>query len=842
LLTSSLLERLKQLSGEQEMTLFMTLLGAFQVLLSRYSGQDDIVVGTPIANRDLSNFQGLVGLLLNTMVMRCDLSGQPTVREALTRVRKMALEAYTHRNVPFEKVVQAIRGLREGSTAPLFQVMFVLQNLEELSIPLGPLETTLLPISTGTAKFDLTLFLAAKPEGLQAVIEYRTDLFEPTTIQQMLGNLEVLLEGIVTEPEKRIGELPLLAESERHQALVEWNQTTADYPRDTCIHQLFEAQVARTPEAVALVFGDHQVTYRELNRQANHLAHHLQTLGVGPEVRVGLYVKRSVAMVVGLLGILKAGGAYVPLDPGYYPTERLTFMLQDVKPAVVLTSQGLVDDLDGHLIQTVLLNETLASSEGVHNPFSLATPAHLAYLLFTSGSTGQPKAVAVRHQTLVNLVTWQNLQSGCGASDRTLQFSSLGFDVSLQEIFAALCGGGTLVIIREETRMDLPSLVRGICEQRVTRLFLPFILLEDLIQTLIALDAPPTWLREIVTAGEQLRITSSVIQLFERLSHTILVNQYGPTEAHVVSQYILGGSPSGWMLLPPIGRPIWNMQLYILDETLHPVPIGVQGELYIGGEGLARGYWHRPELTAEKFVPNPFDSQTGTRLYKTGDWARYRPNGNIEFLGRRDDQIKVRGYRIELGEIEATLEQHESVRQAIVLARETAPGDKQLVAYVIPAKAEPPTSGELQKALAARLPGYMVPSLYVLLDAFPLTPNGKVNRRGLPAPQQIDRGQPRAYESPITPLENLLVELWTDLLKIDEIGIHDNFFALGGHSLLATRVVTRLRTMLDLDLPVRTLFERPTIAEFAMAIDSQLGVTFPDWPRDELPTSDSATT
>jgi len=836
LFSSSLLEQLKKLSTEQEMTLFMTLLGAFQVLLSRYSGQDDIVVGTPIANRDLSKFQGLVGLFLNTMVMRSDLSGQPTFRETLTRVRKMALEAYANRNIPYEKVVQAIRGLQDGSTSPLFQVMFVLQNLEEHVMPLGLLETTLLPVSTGTAKFDLTLFLAANPEGLQAVMEYRTDLFEPTTIQQMLGNLEVLLEGIVSDPEKRIGELPLLAESERHQALVEWNQTTMDFPRTACIHQLFEAQAGRTPDAVAMVFEDCHVTYRELNCRANRLASHLQALGVEPEVPVGVCLERGVDLIVSLLAILKAGGAYVPLDPEL-PTERLAFMVQDVKPAVVLTRQGLVDDLDGPLWQTVWLNETLARAEEGHNPFCLSTPGQLAYLLFTSGSTGQPKAVAVHHQTLVNLVTWQHFQSGCGAGDRTLQFSALSFDVSLQEIFTALCGGGTLVLMDEETRRDLPTLVRRICEHRVTRLFLPFVLLEDLMHTFMALDVPPTWLREIVTAGEQLRITSSVIQLFERLSHTILVNQYGPTEAHVVSHYALSGSPSEWMVLPPIGRPIWNMQLYIFDETLHPVPIGVQGELYIGGEGLARGYWNRPELTALKFMPHPFDHQPGTRLYRTGDWARYRPDGNIEFLGRRDAQVKFRGYRIELGEIEATLEQHESVRQAIVVARETATGHKHLVAYVIPAKAEPSSSGELREALAARLPDYMIPAAFVVLEQFPLTPNGKVDRCGLPAPQQIDRGQPRAYESPRTPLESILVELWTDLLKIDDIGVHANFFALGGHSLLATRVVVRLRTMLDLDLPVRTLFERPTVAEFAMAIDSYLGATFPDWPRDDSLTS-----
>ncbi|HNP27631.1 MAG TPA: amino acid adenylation domain-containing protein [Nitrospirales bacterium] len=814
LLNGRLLDRLKKLSGDKQITLFMTLLGAFQILLSRYSGQEDIVVGTPFAMRDLSKFQGLMGLFQNTLVLRGDLSGQPTVEEMLTRVRKMSLEAYAHSNVPFQKVVQALRRQQEKGNANLFNVMFVVNNLGEQPISLDSLETILLPISTGTAKFDLTLFLEGKPTGLQAVMEYRTDLFRAETIQRMLGNFEVLLEKMITHPELRIDELPLQTNSDRHQTLVEWNQTAADFPRSLCIHQLVEDQVTRTPETVALVFGDEHLTYGELNRRANQVAHHLQRLGVGSETGVGLYMSRSIEMVIGLLGILKAGGVYVPLDPGY-PTERLRFMLQDVKPAVVLTNRELEDDLDGLPFHTVHMNEMMTSAENGPTPFCPATPHHLAYFLFTSGSTGQPKAVAIRHQTLVNLVVWQNAQSGRGAGACTIQFSSLNFDVSLQEIFSSLCGGGMLLIISEETRRDLPALAHLIHEQRVTKIFSPFVVLEGLIQALLALKTSPTWLLEFVTAGEQLRITPSMVQLFERLSESILVNQYGPTEAHVVSEYTLRGNPSDWMVYPPIGRPIANTQLYILDDRMNPVPIGVRGELYISGEGLARGYWSRPGLTAEKFLPHPFAHQAGTRLYKTGDWARYGHDGQIGFLGRRDHQVRIRGYRIELGEIENTLEQHASVSHAIALVRENRPGDKHLVAYIVPTHGRVPDSRGLREALALTLPDYMVPSAFVVLKQLPLTPSGKIDRKALPVPERADRTQGMTDVGPRTPMEQTLVTIWQEVLGLEQVGIHDNFFELGGHSLLATQVIWRLRTQLQVEIKLRSFFQVPTVAGLA---------------------------
>lgn len=821
LLSGPLLERLKRLSGDKEITLFMTLLGAFQILLSRYSGQDDILVGTPIATRDLSKFQNLIGLFQNTLVMRGDLAGQPTVSEMLTRVRKMSLEAYAHRKVPFQKVVQALRSRQEKGNAPLFQVMFVLNNLGEQAIPLGPLKTILSPISTGTAKFDLTLFLEEKPTGLQAIMEYRTDLFQAETIQRMLGHFEILLEGMVNDPEMRITELPLQRHSERHQALVEWNQTAADYPRGLCIHQLVEGQVTRTPAAVALVFGNHHLTYGELNRRANQVAHYLQKMGVGPETVVGLYVGRSLEMVIGLLGILKAGGIYVPLDPGY-PTERLRFMLKDVKPIVVLTTYEFTNHLDGLPFHKVLLNEIMISAEKEHTPFCRSTSHNLAYLLFTSGSTGYPKAVAIQHQTLVNLVAWQNARLDSGAGACTLQFSSLNFDVSLQEIFSSLCGGGILLLISEEIKRDLPALACLIEEQQVTRIFVPFAVLESLTQALLALEPSPRWLLEFVTAGEQLHITPSMVQLFTQLDKSVLANQYGPTEAHVVSEYSLIGPPSEWMLLPPIGRPIANTQLYILDDKLNPVPIGVRGELYIGGENLGRAYWNRAGLTAEKFLPHPFVHHAGTRIYKTGDWARYRIDGQIEFLGRRDHQVKIRGYRIELGEIETTLEQQTSVGQAIVLAREDPPGDKRLVAYVVPTHSHSLHSGELQEELALTLPDYMIPKLYVFLDAFPLTSNGKVDLKSLPVPDQKSHTPGIDFNPPRTSLEKKLIEMWGDLLKVPQIGIHDNFFDLGGNSLLATQVVGRTQAFFQKKISIRTLFDHPTVSQFAATLDKPM--------------------
>lgn len=825
LLSSSLLERLKKLSGEQEMTLFMTLLGAFQVLLSRYSGQDDIVVGTPIANRDLSHFQGLVGLLLNTMVMRCDLSGQPTVRETLTRVRKMALEAYTHRNVPFEKVVQVIRGLREGSTAPLFQIMFVLQNLEEHAIPLGSLETILFPVSRGTAKCDLTLFLAAKPEGLQAVMEYRTDLFESTTIQQMLGNLEVLLEGIVSDPETRIGELPLLAESERHQALVEWNQTTADYPRDTCIHQLFEAQVARTPEAVAVVCENQQITYQELNERANQLAHYLQTLGVGPEVRVALYCERSLELLVALWGIVKAGGTYVPIDPTY-PQERVAMMLQNASVAVVVAQQHGQASLPPHSGQVVWIDTEwprIQQNPKTPPPLHVA-PDNLAYMIYTSGSTGTPKGVQVPHRTLVNFLDDMAREPGLIASDRLLAVTSLSFDIAGLELWLPVLVGGQVVLASREMVMDGAQLMAALETHGIT----------------VMQGTPATW-QLLVTQGWKghpgLRLLCGGEQMPLDLAHQLgrrshgVWNLYGPTETTVWS--------TRWKLPHEvgrisIGRPIANTHVYVEDPWGHLVPIGVPGELFIGGEGVARGYWGRPDVTAERFAPNPYSRTSGARRYRTGDEVRYRADGQLEWLARLDQQIKLRGYRIELGEIESVLTQHPDVRNAVVLCREDAPGDKQLVAYVVSTSETPLEPATLRPYLKTRLPDYMLPVAFVVLNAFPLMPNGKVNRRALPVPDPTHRTRATASVPPRTPIEELVADIWRDILKVEPIGVNDNFFELGGHSLLATRLLEKLRGIGQSDLPLRTLFEHPILEDQALAIEEHLLKEIEDLLEDEF--------
>jgi amino acid adenylation domain-containing protein len=806
----------------------MTLLAAFQTLLYRYSGQEDIVVGSPIANRNRAEIEGLIGFFVNTLVLRTNFDGNPTFKELLARVREMALGAYAHQDLPFEKLVEELQPQRSLSHSPLFQVMFVLQNAPSTALKFEGLSVSPVRVGGNTAKFDLTLSMHEAVEGLRGSLEYNTDLFDDATITRMLDNFQVLVQGIVANPEQRLSNLPLLTEAEKRRLLVEWNDTKADYPRDLCIHELFEAQVERSPEAVAVVFpaagsgpGEaHQLSYRELNQRANQLGRCLKKLGVGPETLVGICMERSLEMVVGLLGILKAGAAYVPLDPEY-PKERLRFMLEDTKARELLTQERLITYLPEASARVVCLDRDWEgiAHESDDNLNNGSTPENLAYVMYTSGSTGNPKGVAISHYSLCNLLSWQLHNFANPIQARTLQFASLSFDVSFQEIFATWCSGGTLVLIPEELRRDPVGLLHCLQDQSVERLLLPFIALQQLAEIADQGGAATASLREIITAGEQLRITPPIVTLFTRLSDCKLRNQYGPSESHVVSAFTPAGSPSSWPQLPPIGQPIANTKIYILDPYQECVPIGVIGELCISGDGLTRGYLHRPELTAEKFIPNPFSEEPGARLYKTGDLARYLPDGNIEFLGRLDHQVKIRGFRVELEEVETVLAQHPKVREAVVLAREDTPGDKRLVAYVVPRQEPAPTINELRSFLKEKLPEYMIPSAFVLLDALPLTPNGKIDRNALPVP---DHNRPELevnFVAPRTPLEEIIAEIWAEVLKVEKVGIHDNFFDLGGHSLLATQVMSRLREALRVDLPLRALFEAPTIVELAFRIE-----------------------
>ncbi|MEH2435907.1 MAG: non-ribosomal peptide synthase/polyketide synthase [Nostoc sp.] len=829
-LSEELTGKLAKLSQEQGVTLFMTLLAAFDTLLYRYTGTEDILVGSPIANRDRSEIEGLIGFFVNTLVMRTDLSGNPSFSELLGRVREMAMEAYSHQHLPFEMLVEALQPERNLSHTQLFQVMFVLQNAPTSGLELTGLTVSSLPIKGTTSRFDLTLIMQNTLTGLVGVWEYNTDLFDASTIERMTGHFVNLLEGIIANPEERISQLPLLTQPEQQKLLVEWNDTQVNYPEDLCIHQLFEKQVDSTPDAVAVVFEDQQLTYYELNYHANQLAHYLRSLGVGSDALVGLCVERSLEMVIGLLGILKAGAAYVPLDPEY-PSERLSFILEDAQVSVLLTQQSLLDRLPQHQANQVYLDTDaqLISQCSQDNFISDVQANNLAYIIYTSGSTGQPKGIAMNQLALSNLILWhrENLKIPRGA--KTLQFASISFDVSFQEIFTTWCSGGTLFLIGEELRRDTSALLGFLQQKAIERMFLPFVALQQLAEVAVGSELVNSHLREIITAGEQLQITPAISQWLSKLTDCTLHNHYGPSESHLATSFTLTNSVETWPLLPPVGRPIANAQIYILDKYLQPVPVGVPGELYIAGVLLSQGYFNRPELTLEKFIPNPFKKSRGAgeqgsrgetfnsdRLYKTGDLARYLSDGNIEYLGRIDNQVKIRGFRIELGEIEAVLSQLD-VQASCAIAREDIPGNKRLVAYIVPQKEQKLTVSFVRSFLKEKLPEYMVPSTIVILEALPLTPNGKLDRRALPASdlhsQLLDK-----YVAPRNPIEEILSLIWAQVLKVEQVGIHDNFFELGGHSLLATQLISRVRTSLKVELPLRSLFAAPTVAELSQNI------------------------
>ena len=809
-LSKDLTDELNALSRREGVTLFMTLLAAFKVLLYRYTGQEDVIVGSPIANRNWAEIEGLIGFFGNTLVLRSDLSGTPSFRELLGRVREMALGAYAHQYLPFERLVEELQPERDLSFNPLFQVMFALQNApmpdwEFSGLALSPLE-----VDSQTAKFDLGLSLTETEQGLVGSFGYNTDLFDEATIARMVGHWRTLLEGVVADPNKQIWELPILTEAERHQLLVEWNATEADYPKDKCIHQLFEEQVERTPDNVAVVFEDQQLTYRELNVRANQLAHYLQKLGVGPEVLVGICVERSLEMIVGLLGILKSGGGYVPLDPNY-PKSRVAFMLEDSQAPVLLTQERLRETFRENIAQVVCLDTDwkILSQEDENNLVSGVTSEELVYVIYTSGSTGQPKGVMISHRSLCNHMLWKQSAYRLTKEDRVLHTSSISFDISVWELFGPLLVGARLIIGELMKPQDLAYLVRIIAEQKITILkFMPSMLQVFLEEQ--GIDSCKC-VRLVRTGIEALSVELQE-KFFDQFDAELLTG-YGLTEATIGVIYSNCQRVSNRRIVP-IGRPIANTQIYLLDQHLQPNPIGVASEIYIGGECLARGYLNRPDLTAEKFIPNPFITKPGKRLYRTGDLGRYLSSGDIEFLGRIDNQVKIRGFRIELEEIESILSQHPQVREAAVIAREDQAGNKCLVAYLVP-KQEPVSLSKLRQFLAQKLPEYMLPSAFVFLEAMPLTPNGKLNRCALPSPDSSGRSLEKSLVAPRTPTEEILVAIWAEVLGIQKIGIHDNFFELGGHSLLATQVISRLRKAFKVELPLHSLFETPTVADFA---------------------------
>jgi aspartate racemase len=825
-LPPSLSEGLKDLARREGATLFMVLLGAFQVLLSRYSGQEDVAVGTPIAGRTRAETEGLIGFFVNTLVMRTDLSGDPTFRELLSRVREAALGAYDHQDLPFEKLVEELRPERDLSRVPLSQVMFALENVPWEALTFPGLTFDLLKVESGTVKFDLSLFMFEEAQGLKGRIVYNADLFAEATIEWMLSHFHTLLEEVVADPDQRLSELELLSEAERHQLLFEWNSTATEHP-DVCIHTLFEEQAERTPEAVAVVFDAQQLTYRELNRRANQLARHLRTLGVGPEALVGICVERSLEMVVGLLGILKAGGAYVPMDPSY-PAARLKSMIDDAAPHVILTQERLVEELPELEAEVVHLDADwpVIAREAEENLDSGPTADDLAYLIYTSGSTGRPKGVMIEHRALSSYVATAIAAYELTSADRVLQFASLSFDASVEEIFPSLASGSTLVLRGDRMVDSMQRFVREVREYAISVLDLPTAFWHELVAAFERekLTLPPS-VRLVIIGGEK-ALVHRVAQYHAHVGQTAhparLINTYGPTEATVVATSCElrpeGSRNHATKSEVPIGRPFGRARVYILDRHLNPAPIGVPGELHVGGPVIARGYLKRTELTEERFIPDPFSDAPEARLYKTGDVGRWRSDGNIEFLGRIDDQVKIRGFRVEPDEVEAVLGQHPAVGQAVVVARQDASGDESLVAYTAPIREHAPSVAELRGYLRQKLPEYMVPSAFVVLEALPLTHSGKVDRKALPAPDPLAGRAEDAYAPPRTPVEEQLTEVWEEILSVGRVGIHDNFFELGGHSLLATRVVSRVREVFGVELPLRALFEHPTIAGLALAV------------------------
>ncbi|MEW5983048.1 MAG: non-ribosomal peptide synthase/polyketide synthase [Acidobacteriota bacterium] len=820
---------LTALSQRAGVSLFMTLLAAFAALLGRYSGTDDLVVGSPIANRNRSETEGLIGFFVNTLALRIDLAGRPSFLDLLARVRQIALDAYTHQDVPFEVVVEALQPERHLSHHPVFQTMFVLQNTPAERLELPELTLTPVPQEHQTAKFDLLLSLTELDGRLKGWLEYSTDLFEAATIRRMIGHLTRLLAEAVASPDRPVSQLTLLTEAERRQAL-RWNQTAQPFPPFS-VAQMFEAQVERTPDAVALEFPraaggeDQQLTYLALNARANQLARHLRQRGAAPDVPIGVSLDRSTDLLVAVLAILKAGSPYVPLDPTY-PAERLAMMCAASGAPLVVTRDWLANE------QAAIARCSSANLEHV------VEPDHLAYVLYTSGSTGAPKGVGLCHRALSNLLLWQAAHSAAAVGTKTLQFTSLSFDVSFQETFATWCTGGRLVQIADDLRRDGRELLRVLAEERVERLFLPFVALQQLAVSAQETGTVPVTLREVITAGEQLQISPALVWLFTQLPDCRLHNHYGPSETHVVTAYPLAGPPADWPALPPIGRPIANTHVVVLEEHGDVAPVGVPGDLYAGGACLARGYWRQPDLTAERFVPCPVTLQSsaggsaggegGTRLYRTGDRARYLADGNIEFLGRRDQQVKIRGFRVEPGEIEAVLSTHPDVQEAVVAAHATAAGFTRLVAYVVPAAGRTLTTEHVRQFAKSTLPEYMVPAVILPLARLPLTPSGKVNRRALPAPELTGQPADASVLRPRDTVELRLMRIWEEVLERSPVGVHDNFFDLGGHSLLAVRLMAYVQQQFGRHLPLSALFQRPTVAQLGELLRQQ-GDAAP-WP------------
>jgi amino acid adenylation domain-containing protein len=798
-----LYSKLMTLIRQEPITLKALLLAGFSSLVHFYIGSDDITIGTSDELRP-SDVSPLIGRFTNFLPLRFKLDRNSSARDLLRHVQRVLTDAYSHRDVPFAKLLESLQPERDLSRTPLFQVLFSMNALAAKSIKLS--ELTLIPLETHsrTSDFDLTLLAQETDEGILTTWEYNTDLFDDSTILRMMNHYRRLLENVVADPDARLLDWTYLTADEQQQLISDWNSNQADYPRDKCIHQLFEDQVDRTPDAVAVIFDDRRLTYRELNAHANQLAHYLRRLGVGPEVRVGICVERSVEMIISVLSVLKAGAAYVPLDPAY-PQKRLAFMLEDSQALILLTQQRLVGELSGPRVEVVCLDKDWdqINREKTSNPALAVSSEDLAYIIYTSGSTGKPKGVAIEHRASVAFLSWATATFSLEQLKGVLASTSICFDLSVYEIFAPLSCGGSVVLA--ENILQLPNLKAA--EEVSLINTVPSVITEFLRSNEL-----PGSVRTINLAGEPLK-TALVRQLYKLDTVKEVFDLYGPTEDTTYSTFTLRNTERA-----TIGRPISNSQAYILDRHQHLVPIGVAGELHLGGAGLARGYLNRPELTAERFIPNPFSNDPSARLYKTGDLARYLPSGEIEYLGRMDNQVKIRGFRIELGEIEAVISEYPAVRESVVLAIEDRPDEKRLVAYIVEKQTPIARISELRSYLEHKLPAYMVPTAFVVLEKLPLTPNGKLDRKALPLPDWNGLQAHPSFIAPRDEIETELARIWESVLGHGSIGVRKNFFELGGNSLLAARMFSETNRVFNQNIPLAILFQGGTIEHLATLI------------------------
>ena len=823
-LPSALVRKLRELSRQTGVTLYMTLMAGFVAVLQRYTAQNEIVLGTLTAGRNRSELNGIMGSFVNPLALRIATGDDLTFRGLQSRVREVVLNALSHDVIPFADVVQVARQGQDSSRHPLFQIALSQQpKVQHVASGWG-LATE--EVSNGAAEMDFFMVIDDRDETVSGPITYNRDLFDAVDIQRTIGHWQTLLQAAVEHPDGRIADLPVLTAAEQQQ-FAEWNRTDSEYPREFCVHELVEAQVERSPNANAVEHAGVALTYTELNERANQLAHFLTKRGVGPESKVGICLKRSIELPVALLAVLKAGAACVPLDPAY-PKERLAYMLEDSQMSLVLTQTGMlseVTDFEAEVINVDADWSTFAN-ESRDNVRSGVKPENLAYVIYTSGSTGKPRGVLLTHGGLVNHNVAASRLFGLTSADRMAQFASISFDIAVEEMFPTWISGGTLVVREEDTSLAVGDFLRWVSQNRVTALDLPTAYWHELVRELSESSmALPKNLRIVIVGGEKSQ--SAALAMWRKLSKGRVrwVNTYGPTETSVI---VTSYEPKDSEEIPavlPIGRPIANTKIYILSKALQHLPVGIAGDLYVSGPGLARGYHNRPEITAEKFIPDPF--QPGARMYKTGDLARYLASGELEFAGRIDDQVKIRGYRVELEEIEAVLGSHPGVREVVVVARENAAGEKSLIGYLVPSKEQVPTGTELRSYLKQKLPHYMVPSACVLLEAMPKTPNGKVDKRALPVPTAADFAETQEYVAPTNKLETDLAHIWETVLDKKPVGIHDNFFELGGHSLLAARLMHRIEQSLGQRLPLAALLQAPTVEQLSRLLKQEDGV--PSW-------------